>query len=314
MTVEHAPLVSIGMPVYNGERFIREALDSILAQTFTDLEVVICDNASTDATEAICRAYAERDARIRYFRNERNMGASYNYNRVTELSRGKYIRHAAHDDVLAPTNIERCVEVLEADPGIALAYPQMSRIDEHGAVIDTFTNSLDLRDDDPVARWRRFHELCDDGSMCDPVFGLFRASVLRSTRVLTRCIGADMILLAETALRGRIHEVREVLFFERWYPGTSVNANKTVDDRAAWFDPARRGRWSNYLPQWVWMSEYLRAVRRSPLSLRQKAACALMMLGWMRRNKRGLVLGPLALAMRFAGLERLSVQATSWYL
>ena len=171
------PTVSVVITSYNYGRYIAAAIESVLSQDFRDFELIISDNASTDATPSIAAAYAARDSRVRYLRNETDRGAAYNYNRVTELSRGRYIRHAAHDDVLAPTNLERCVELLEADPSIALAYPQMSRIDENGHVIDTFKDSLDLRDDDPVARWRRFHQLCDDGSMCDPVFGLFRAAV-----------------------------------------------------------------------------------------------------------------------------------------
>jgi glycosyltransferase involved in cell wall biosynthesis len=314
MTTSPAPLVSVGLPVYNGARFLREAIDSILAQTFTDFELTISDNASTDATEEICRAYAARDPRVRYYRNERNLGASYNYNRVTELARGKYIRHAAHDDVLAPTNLERCVEVLEADDGVALCYPQMSRIDERGDVIDTFTDSLDLRDPDPVARWRRFHQLCDDGSMCDPVFGVFRATVLKATPVLGRFAAADVVLLAEVALRGRIHEVPEVLFFERWHAGTSVNANKTPDERAAWFDPAAFGRWENHLPQYRWFYEYLAIIARAPLSPAQKAACTAVLGPWLWKNKRGLVLGPAALALKLAGLERLAVRTAALYL
>jgi len=313
-TPSRVPLVSVGLPIYNGARFVREAVDSILAQTFTDFELVVSDNASTDATQRICEGYAAADPRVRYYRNERNMGASYNYNRVTELSRGKYIRHAAHDDVLAPENLERCVAVMEADDAVALCYPQMSRIDENGAVIDTYANSLHLRDPDPVVRWRRFHRLCDSDSMCDPVFGLFRASVLRATPVLGRFASADVVLLAEVALRGQIHEVPEVLFFERWHAGTSVNANPTPDGRAAWFDPAARGRWENYLPQYRWLREYLAIIGRVPLSPRQKIACAAVMISWLRKHKRALVLGPAALAMRLAGLEQLAVRTATRYL
>ncbi|BDE06287.1 glycosyl transferase [Vulcanimicrobium alpinum] len=313
-TTERTPLVSIGLPVYNGERFLREAIDSILAQTFTDFELIISDNASTDATNAICLEYAARDPRVRYVRNERNMGASYNYNRVTELSRGKYIRHAAYDDVLAPTNIERCVEVMEADDGISLCYPQMSRIDEHGRIIDTFTDSLDLPETDPVARWRRFHELCDADSMCDPVFGLFRGSVLKSTPVLGRFASADVILLAEVALRGRVHEVREVLFFERWFPGTSVNANRTPDDRAAWFDPNARGRWENHCPHYRWLTEYIATIGRAPLTAQQKLACLAVLAPWIWKNKHGLVVGPAALALKLAGMERLAIRTSARWL
>src|SRR5690242_6344650 len=97
-----SPKVSIGLPVYNGERFLAEAIDSVLAQTFTDFELIISDNASTDRTPEICKAYAEKDSRIRYYRNEENQGASWNFNRVFELSRGMCFQWLAHDDYIAP--------------------------------------------------------------------------------------------------------------------------------------------------------------------------------------------------------------------
>ena len=89
MTVQAArgtPRVSVGVPVYNGERFIRQTLDSLVDQSFKDLEIVISDNASTDGTAAICEEYARRDDRIRYVRNERNVGLAKNFNRVVERS------------------------------------------------------------------------------------------------------------------------------------------------------------------------------------------------------------------------------------
>jgi glycosyltransferase involved in cell wall biosynthesis len=301
-----APLVSVGMPVYNGERFIREAIESILGQTFQDFELIVCDNASTDRTPEIVRSYAARDLRIRYERSERNRGAAYNYNRVTALARGTYIRHAAHDDVLAPTNLERCVAVLEADPGIALAYPQMSRIDQYGRVLDTFRGSLVIDDPDPVARWRTFHRLIYLGSMCDPVFGLFRASVLKATPVLRPLISADMILLGDVALRGRIAEIPEVLFFERWYPGTSVNANPTLDDRAAWFDPATRSNPLNAMPHWRWLAAFLDSIARAGLTPEQRVRCATILTPWCWEHKRGLVLGPFALVARMLGCQHLA--------
>jgi glycosyltransferase involved in cell wall biosynthesis len=303
------PLVSIGLPVYNGERFISQAIESILGQTFRDLELVICDNASTDGTESICRGFARQDARVRYVRNARNRGAAHNYNLATALSCGKYIRHAAHDDVLAPSNIERCVAVLEADPAVALAYPQMSRIDEHGATIDTFRGSLVLDQPDPVQRWRCFLAAIDEGSMCDPVFGLFRADILKATPVLRVVMGADMILLGDVALRGRIVEIPEVLFFERWHAGTSVNANPTLDDRAAWFDPAARGKLLNAVPHWCWLGEYAKSVAAAPLTRAQRAACLLALGPWAWRHKRGLALGPLALVARLTGAPAMVTRA-----
>jgi glycosyltransferase involved in cell wall biosynthesis len=299
------PLVSVGMPVYNGERFLGAAIESILAQTFRDFELIVCDNASTDRTEEIVRSYARRDPRIRYERSERNRGAAYNYNRVTALARGKYIRHAAHDDMLAPANLERCVALLEADPGLALVYPRMSRIDVDGNVIDTVSSPLVLDDDDPVHRWRTFHRLINEGSMCDPVFGLFRASVLKATAVIRNLIAADMLLLGEIALWGRIAEVPEVLFFERWHAGTSVNANPTLDERAAWFDPASISDPRNAVPHWRWLAAFAGAIARAPLTPAQRAQCFAILGPWCWDHKRGLVLGPCAFAARVLGLRRL---------
>ena len=103
----HVPRVSLGMPVYNAQRFLREVLDSILAQTFTDFELIISDNGSTDATESICREYAARDPRVLYYPNDRvNHGPAWNYNRTEALARGEYFKWAAADDLLAPTLLE----------------------------------------------------------------------------------------------------------------------------------------------------------------------------------------------------------------
>src|SRR5208282_399437 len=100
------PMVSIGLPVYNGEAYLRQVLDSVLAQTFSDFELIISDNASTDCTEAICREYAAADARIRYHRQARNRGATWNFRQVALLSSGQYFLWTSHDDLLAPTYID----------------------------------------------------------------------------------------------------------------------------------------------------------------------------------------------------------------
>ena len=119
------PRVSIGIPVYNGGRFIKEAIDSILAQTFEDFELILSDNASTDETEEICKEYATLDRRIRYYRNEENLGAAKNYNRVFELSNGEYFKWASHDDLCAPEYLERCIAALCPPP------PGVSQTDKH---------------------------------------------------------------------------------------------------------------------------------------------------------------------------------------
>src|ERR671915_430558 len=97
------PLVSIGLPVYNGANYLRKAVETILEQSYESLELIISDNASTDDTADICRDLSARDARIRVSRNAQNVGAARNYNIVFNAARGKYFKWAAHDDVLAPT-------------------------------------------------------------------------------------------------------------------------------------------------------------------------------------------------------------------
>src|SRR5690606_17925003 len=114
-------VVSIGVPVYNGEKYIAETLDSLLAQSLTDFEIVGSDNASTDSTAEICRSYQKKDSRIRYFRNDRNIGAAPNFNRVVELAAAPLVHCGACDDLYHPRFLESCVEALARDPGLVLS-------------------------------------------------------------------------------------------------------------------------------------------------------------------------------------------------
>src|SRR4051794_27763407 len=136
--IEHKPRVSIGMPVRNGAKYIRQAIDSILAQTFTDWELIVCDNASTDSTEQIVREYAARDSRIRYHRNPRDIGPAANHNIGFEMSRGEYFRWHAHDDMIAPTYLEKCVAALDADPTIAVAHTQTRIVDDKNEFLEDY--------------------------------------------------------------------------------------------------------------------------------------------------------------------------------
>ncbi len=129
---EKRPRVSIGMPVFNGEKFLAEAIESILAQSFRDFELIISDNASSDRTEEMCRAFAARDERIRYFRQPVNQGAAWNHNFVFNQSSAGYFKWQCHDDLCDPTFIEKCVAVLDREPLAALCYSQFLRIDELG--------------------------------------------------------------------------------------------------------------------------------------------------------------------------------------
>ena len=132
---DYRPSVSICLPVYNGENYVREAITSILEQTFEDFELIISDNASTDGTGEICRDAATRDPRVRYYRAEVNRGLAWNHNRAFDLARGRYVAWIGHDDLMGRQYIGRCVEALEKDAGAVLAFAGYLYIDDKGSVI-----------------------------------------------------------------------------------------------------------------------------------------------------------------------------------
>ena len=272
--------VSIGMPVYNGENFIREALDSILNQTFQGFEVVISDNASTDQTEAICKAYAARDSRIRYYRNKENLGATRNYNRVFELATGTYFKWAAHDDVIAPDFLEKCVAVLDEDPSIVVSYASTVAIDQAGSVLRVEENPMRT---DSITVSERFFDLVYY-HQCFPFCGLIRTDVLRTTPLIQSHAGSDGCLLVELALHGRIVEVEGCLLFLRSHPQQSTRKHPDARERVVWFDPAMSNKLS--FPAWRILWSYAASLRRVPLRLYDRIACSWSLLKWVVLRKR----------------------------
>lgn len=274
------PKVSIGLPVYNGERYLREAIDSILAQTFRDFELILCDNASTDATAAICREYTIRDTRARYHRNERNVGASRNFSLCVELASGEYFKWAAHDDTLAPEYLARCVEVLDRDPSVVVSHSQVRIVDERGRlVLDYLHAPGHAASPDPA---RRFADLLHEDRWNFEIFGVFRAAALRRTRLLDTYIASDRILRAHLGLLGRYHIVPELLFLNRDHPGRSVRALPAHHLRLEWFDPSQAGR--RVFPHWKILREYARLLRLCPLSGAERRRCHIALLGWLVRD------------------------------
>lgn len=261
------PLVSVGIPVYNGEKFLEDALDSLLGQTYAHLEIIIFDNASTDRTASICENYAAKDPRIRYLRNAENLGAARNYNLTVEYASGHYFKWAAHDDVCAPTFIERCVQVLEQEPTVVVAYPKTIVIDEHGAMTNRFFEDLyNIRGSQPHGRFKQFTRTPLD---CNAVFGVIRLDVLRKTPCIGPYESSDRVLLGELALLGEIAEVPERLFLRRYHDKVSTFACNTKQSMAAWFDPKSSGKFTR-LRRFV---EYVRALNRVPLNTLQWLYC-----------------------------------------
>jgi hypothetical protein len=277
------PRVSIGVPVYDGENYLTETLDSVLAQTFTDFELIISDNASTDRTEAICRKYAAQDHRIRYVRNASNLGAARNYNRVFELARGEYFKWNGHDDPLAPLFLERCVEILDGDPGIVLCFARNRAIDERGQDYDvgaltarTFAPKPQL--DSPEAHVRFYHTVVADHPQ-GAIFGLIRRSVLAQTALIGSYRMSDLVLLGELALRGRFHQVPETLQGRRFHAQQGRNAYKSAHLREMWFDP-NRSQTRNH-PYLRLFREHLNAVRRAAADARTRSMCYGYMSLWV---------------------------------
>ncbi|MFQ5750223.1 MAG: glycosyltransferase family 2 protein [Planctomycetota bacterium] len=278
------PRVSIGLPVFNGANFLAEALDSLLAQDYSDFEIILCDNASTDGTAGICKTFAARDPRVRYFRNPLNLGAAPNFNRAFKLSLGEYFRWAAHDDTTAPAFLGKCVGQLDADPGAVLCHSQVRIFDKEGEVLEDHEYLPEMDSDSPL---KRFHDLLFTKNRCFEVFGLIRSSVLKKTHLMGSFPVGDRVLLAELAFHGRFHEIPERLFFSRDHAGRSVRQLATQQERATWFDARYKGKLT--FPEWRTFVEYLKAIHRSPLSFRQRLGCYRMMVKWLYWYKNRMV-------------------------
>jgi len=275
LTTRVKPRVSIGLPVYNGGNFLEDALNSILRQTYTDFEVIISDNASTDRTEEISREFAMRDSRIRYVRNEENLGPARNYNNVFSLSEGEFFKWAAHDDTYAPEFLEKCVEVLERDPGVVLCYARTSFIDKNGKVLGTYDEKLRSDSSEPDVR---FGDLIMN-LKCFEIFGVIRSNALRRTPLHGSFGHADGVLLARLGLMGRFHEIPEYLFFNRDHPAKSIYKYSTYRDYAVFYDPRNKGK--ILLPRWRMGYEYLRAIGSVPLNWRTRVLCSMRMGRWI---------------------------------
>lgn len=256
------PRVTIGLPVYNGADYLEEALESIVNQTFTGFELIITDNASTDDTAAICHRFAARDARIRYYRNPKNVGAAKNYNLSVMLARGEYFKWAAHDDLMASSLLEKSVRYLDDHPEAVMVYGRTILIDQFSRVIEYHDDQFNLRSSRPHHRLRQAFR---SSAWCHPVFGLVRTDILRRTGMIGNFASSDKVLLAELAVWGQCHELPEHLAYRRLHSHNSTSTNTTDETMAAWFDPNAGS--SVLAPRWQRLCAVAAGIRRAPLSL-----------------------------------------------
>ena len=258
--------VIIGLPVYNGEKYIVAAIESHLAQSFGDFELVIADNGSTDATPEICADYAGRDPRVKVLRSPENRGILWNHRRVMEgmTPSSRYFRWAGADDVLEPGLLQAMVDVLDTRTDVEAVMPATKNIGEQGDIIGAMDRTLDLQSYDVL---ERAFKILTASYQHVVAYGLLRASSLRVMRTRPDYIGWDPIFIWELALRGKVVQLTEPALLRRFHQG-SISRVKSVKEMRKWVEPNAQAGMN--FPHWTWTYERLRSLLGSPLSAREK--------------------------------------------
>ncbi len=274
--ISNEPRVSIGLPAYNAEKYLEEALESILVQTYRNFELIISDNASNDRTRDICLKYAQNDRRLRYYRNDRNLGAAPNHNLVFELAKGEYFKWSSYDDKLSPDFLSGCVEVLDKNPDVVSCLPQTRIIDKNGQYLAEYDYKVDAYNPSPQMRFRDFMLNNSSGNY---VYGLMRVDSVARTSLLGSYPSSDLVFLAELALYGRYYVMPEAVFYRRSHPEQSTNGALRLErHRIAWFDTSLENK--IVLPKWQALFGYLKAVRTAPVNVFQRLYCYTQVVRW----------------------------------
>jgi len=279
-----SPLVTIGLPVYNSEKYLEQSLKSLLAQTYSDFVLIISDNASTDGTPLICKRYADADGRVKYFRNDTNIGNPRNFNRVAALTTTRYLKWSTSDDFWEPTFLERSLDIMEHDPAVALCYPQAVLVDAEGRNPTPYDDVLHLMQENPADR---FIALVENIKLAHQHLGLIRMSHLRRTHLLGVHAGSDINLLAELTLYGKFFELPHRLFFRRFHKDSGSWKRGNAEHDAKYYHAAGKGH--GRLRLWRTHVGFLSAVHTSPLPLQSKAKLYRYLLRRMRWDRGALL-------------------------
>ena len=273
-----APRLSIGLPVYNGERYLAASLDSLLGQTYEDFELIISDNASTDGTAGICRRYMKQDARIRYIYQPCNIGAAPNHNFVLGQARGELFKWAAADDIYAHDLLKCCVDALDEYPHVVLAHSWTALIDSSGKVTEAIEYPLATAS---LRAPKRFRSMLY-GKAGDDFYGVIRAEVLLRTSLHDSYHHADRTITTEIALQGPFYQIPDWLYFRRDHPDRAERARPTVRARCANMDPRRadplRHPTVRLYAEYLW--GFVAAIRRAPLSPADRQECYRYLAQW----------------------------------
>jgi len=274
-----APRLSVGLPVYNGESYLAESLEALLGQTFDNFELIISDNASTDGTAVICRRYEKQDSRIRYVRQQRNIGCALNHNYVVQQARGELFKWASHDDLYARDLLKRCVDALDQLPHVVLAHSWTATIDGSGALKGAIEYSLATASPSAPERFRSL--LFASGG--DDTAGIIRMSVLRQTPLLASYHHSDRALSATLGLYGPFYQVPDWLYFRRDHPERAQRAFKTVRAWCANLDPRRADPLRHPVIRLYaeYVGGFVAAIRHAPLSSAEKRECYYHLAHWL---------------------------------
>ena len=277
--MNRTPRLSVGIPVYNGQDYLADSIEALLGQSYGDFELIVSDNASTDGTADICRLYQKQDSRIRYFRQEHNIGGAPNHNFLVEQARGELFKWASDDDLYARDLLKRCVDALDEFPDVVLAHSWTAVIDASGTVTQAVRYGLATASPSAPERFRSLlYEVGgdDDG-------GVIRMDVLRRAPLLASYHHSDRTLTAGFALYGRFYQVPDWLYFRRDHAERAERAFKTVRPWCANLDPHRSDPLRNpairLYAEYVW--GYVTAIRGAPLTPAEKRACYRHLAGWL---------------------------------
>ena len=281
------PRVSVGVPVRNGVQYLQRTLDDLLGQTMEDLEVVVCDNGSTDGTPALLEEISRRDGRVRVHRNAVDLGPAANYDATLRQSRADLFCWSAADDRHDPDFLARTVAALDADRTAAVATVGVRRIGPDDEDLGRVEGEPDLSCSDVAERLRRLVFADQRRHGGHELFGVMRRDVLLRIGAQGPFAHSDRVTLVRLVLHGRFIRVDRDLFFNREHAGRSslLRPVRAYGGRGwavsalgsgpmppdVWWDPSRANRvvW----PEWRQLQEYQRAVQRAPLTPDERWRC-----------------------------------------
>jgi glycosyltransferase involved in cell wall biosynthesis len=261
------PRVTIGLPLYNGQRFVAQTLDSLLAQDFKDFEIVVSDNASTDASVTVVERYVQRDSRVRLLRQSVNLGANGNFSAVVHEARGEYFKWSTCSDLCNPGFLSSCVDLLDTQSDAVLAAPRTFIFTDDPARAQPYPNDIEVRDAAPSARFIRVNQTL---KLNNAMNGLIRTHALRKLDPpIDHYIKADLVMISCLALQSAFHIAEGAHFFRRMDPQTATSLMSVEDDRKHHY-PVMSAR--ALLPTWRLYLGWLRYIRQAPVAPAERHA------------------------------------------